>query len=99
MRGDWPTPFLDRFWSKAVRDNATGCLIWTGATDDDGYGLVYMRVTLPWPKGQEARHSCDTPPCIEPTHVRPGTRQENVHDALDRGRHANAYGLTHRRST
>lgn len=33
-----------------------------------------------------ALHSCDNPPCINPTHLRWGTLQDNNHDSLNRKR-------------
>lgn len=41
----------------------------------DGYGL-------------DSRHTCDRPPCIRPEHLLWGTRQQNMQDAVDRGRTA-----------
>jgi len=35
-----------------------------------------------------ARHTCDNPECIEPTHIIPGTRADNIQDAVERGRWA-----------
>ncbi len=34
------------------------------------------------------RHTCDTPPCIRPIHLVPGSKKDNAHDALVRGRFA-----------
>lgn len=31
-------------------------------------------------------HSCDTPACVNPQHLRPGTQKENVEDMIQRGR-------------
>ena len=31
-------------------------------------------------------HSCDTPACVRPDHLRPGTRRENSQDMISRGR-------------
>lgn len=36
-----------------------------------------------------ALHSCDNPACINPSHLRPGTQQDNVNDAVARGRMKN----------
>lgn len=38
------------------------------------------------PDGLILRHSCDTPACVEPTHLTPGTMQENVQDMIERAR-------------
>lgn len=32
------------------------------------------------------RHSCDTPACVRPDHVEPGTQKQNRRDCIDRGR-------------
>lgn len=37
--------------------------------------------------GQILLHSCDNPPCVNPKHVRPGTYDDNVKDAMAKGRH------------
>jgi hypothetical protein len=34
-----------------------------------------------------ARHTCDNPSCVNPHHILPGTRADNVQDAKDRGRY------------
>jgi hypothetical protein len=31
-------------------------------------------------------HSCDNPPCVRPSHLWPGTNQDNLHDASIKGR-------------
>jgi hypothetical protein len=41
-------------------------------------------------------HSCDNRKCVNPNHLREGTQQDNVNDAISRGRHA--YGETNGRS-
>jgi hypothetical protein len=41
----------------------------------------------PIPHGRSILHSCDTPACIEPSHLRPGTQAENGQDVIDRERH------------
>lgn len=33
-------------------------------------------------------HRCDTPACIEPTHLFVGTNQDNTRDRMEKGRHA-----------
>ena len=39
------------------------------------------------PDGLLVLHSCDTPPCVNPAHLRIGTHAENVKDLYSRGRH------------
>lgn len=46
---------------------------------------LVCRLTFgPPPPHHEALHSCDNKLCVEPTHLRWGTRSENVIDAYDR---------------
>lgn len=45
------------------------------------------------PDGLDTCHSCDNPPCVNPHHLRFGTRVDNVGDAVSRGR--NPEGPTH----
>lgn len=33
-------------------------------------------------------HTCDTPACINPAHLKSGTHQQNKYDAVVKGRHA-----------
>jgi hypothetical protein len=77
------------------------CLIWRGGTDKDGYpiarlrGVGRKRVTRvvfeehhgPLATGQMACHSCDTPSCIEPSHLFAGTALDNKSDCVAKGRH------------
>lgn len=42
----------------------------------------------PRPDGMVVLHSCDVRGCVEPTHLRWGTPQENNREAWDRGRQA-----------
>ncbi|WP_428985700.1 HNH endonuclease [Sinomonas terricola] len=39
------------------------------------------------PDGAHILHSCDNPPCVNPGHLRPGTRFDNMQDKVLRGRH------------
>ena len=47
----------------------------------------------PIPETRVARHSCDTPACIRPDHIIPGSQGDNIRDAVDRGR-MNLTGLS-----
>lgn len=91
-----PTEFM----GLVAVDQATGCWLWAGPRDDDGYGLVRRagtqsrahRVAIvlfhgtPIPAGMRGLHSCDNPPCCNPSHVYVGTQKQNMRDMVDRGR-------------
>ena len=36
-------------------------------------------------KGKDVCHSCHNPPCVNPKHLRLGTRSDNVKDAIEKG--------------
>lgn len=42
----------------------------------------------PIPAGHVVRHTCDNRWCVRPEHLLTGTRQDNMGDAVERGRHA-----------
>lgn len=48
---------------------------------DDGLDISSL------PVSQCALHSCDTPLCIRPSHLRWGTKKDNADDRKERGRH------------
>lgn len=74
-------------------DEKTGCWLWEGATNPDGYGMVwsserskaigahrayYMRYIGPIPNDYQLDHLCRTPLCVNPDHLEPVTQAENV---------------------
>jgi len=83
-----------------LTEGANGCLVWTGGLDSWGYGNIRVRGVctkahrLAWalangravPKGKIILHSCDNPPCCEPSHLRLGTQADNVADMIEKGR-------------
>jgi len=84
-----------RFWARTVRCGA--CLLWAGSCDPEGYGRFYYsgstkrahRVAFYWATGRWVplvRHTCDTPHCVEPSHLLAGTQADNLSDAYARGR-------------
>src|ERR1035437_2879677 len=90
------------FLARMGPPNDRGCREWLAAKDADGYGVTHepgkMRrathVSLeihdgnPVLPGTVVRHSCDNPPCVEPTHLKRATTQENVADRVAKGRTA-----------
>jgi len=90
-----------RFWERTRREGE--CLVWTGYRDRQGYGTLIRKAIAPSPMlahryafllthgevpdGAVIRHSCDNPPCVEPTHLLIGTQADNIADRQARGRH------------
>jgi hypothetical protein len=82
-----------------------GCWLWTRGTDKCGYGKTYVNgrhigahrasylaYSGPIPVGQEVRHKCDTPLCVNPDHLLLGTHKDNSLDRVKRLRSARLEG-------
>ncbi len=87
----------DRFWSKVEKGD--GCWIWHGARGEKGYGsfsfngrvtpahrVAWMLTNGPIENGLHILHRCDTPSCMNPSHLFQGTNTDNVHDMIAKGR-------------
>lgn len=94
----------ERFWSGVNKTPGQGpngdCWEWNNLRTSRGYGKIndgriqIKAHILSWklangrpPQGM-ILHSCDNPPCVNPTHLREGTHQENVQDKVVRNRQA-----------
>lgn len=79
----------------------SGCRIWNKSYVRGGYGqisyrgkqvlahrLSYEISVGPVPEGLCVIHSCHTPACINPDHLRVGTHQDNSDDMVRAGRSA-----------
>jgi hypothetical protein len=80
----------------------SGCWEWNGRRVDGNYGafdavrlgfsgarahrVMYEHHVEPIPDGLDLRHKCDNPPCVNPDHLIPGTRLDNMRDMVERGR-------------
>lgn len=85
-----------------------GCWEWVGPRNIGGYGSVprtrhgtgvahrvaWEREHGPIPDGMLVCHSCDNPPCVNPSHLFLGTHRDNTNDKIAKGRQAR--GETHR---
>lgn len=108
--------FVRRFWEKVaiVPLSPDDCWLWTAATEEKGYGkfkvagkmcqahrVAVMLVTGQWPRSDRMiLHSCDTPGCCNPAHLREGTALENNRETVMRGRHRwGIAGITYWRGT
>lgn len=90
----------ERLVSFVEVDPNSGCWLWAYAsTDPRGYGRLhvngrrekahrasYEAFCGPIPRGGHVLHGCDTPPCINPDHLRIGTAKDNADDRERRGR-------------
>lgn len=53
--------------------------------------IAYRIANGPIPHGMSVRHSCDTPLCVNPSHLVLGTHADNMRDMHERGRAANGW--------
>lgn len=103
-------PFsLESLADRTDRRGPDECWLWTGQRNHAGYGVIRargarknLRVThivleesgFSRPEGAHALHSCDNPSCVNPAHLRWGTRAENTADRVSRGRTYRLIGET-----
>ena len=95
-------PVIDRFFQFVGRKQPSGCIPWTGATANFGYGAFNVggkvhqahRLSYQFFVGEPGElcvlHRCDNPPCVNPDHLFVGTHDDNMADKFDKGR--NCYG-------
>lgn len=77
----------------------TGCHLWLGAVNDQGYGqrridgrtsyvhrIVAEQRHGPLGADEIVMHTCDTPSCCNPDHLVVGSMRDNTHDMLAKER-------------
>lgn len=87
------------FWAKVDVKGPQDCWLWKGRRDPEGYGKVnFQGRTLRvhrlafflsgglLTEDQNACHTCDNPPCCNPSHLFAGTQKQNVDDCVNKGR-------------
>lgn len=84
----------ERFWDKVLPEPNSGCWLWTGSLGSGGYGQIgagghdgrplgahrvsYEMNVGPIPAGFTLDHKCRVRCCVNPNHLEPVTRGENV---------------------
>lgn len=89
----------ERIERRVFPDPNTGCFLWGGWINDDGYGRIiddgkrYFAHRLLYelrfgkiPEGMVVMHKCDNPACVNPAHLKVSTQAENVLDMYAKGR-------------
>lgn len=89
-----------RFYSRLKRDESTGCLLFTGWCDRDGYGHIAIKRRMVkthrlafldgggilTAEKPFVLHKCDNPGCCEFTHLFAGNNATNLEDMARKGR-------------
>lgn len=92
---------IERFKTKLIIQ-PNGCWEYSGAKDADGYGMFWYDGktkgahqfsarylgNLIINKGDQVCHSCDNPPCCNPSHLFVGSSQDNTADRHRKNRTA-----------
>lgn len=84
----------ERFWKKVSPEPNSGCWLWIGACDKTGYGRIvaarpnrvsmaahrmsYEALIGKFDKSLDIDHLCRVRCCVNPDHLEPVTRQENL---------------------
>jgi citrate lyase beta subunit len=74
-----------------ISPDPRACWIWTGGLDSHGYGAFWLdgkmvgahKVSYTWfvgdpPEDEQVDHRCRVSTCVNPSHLRPATHQQNV---------------------
>lgn len=99
---------LERLQGLSIPEPNSGCYLWLGRLNEWGYGVfridgkTVLAHRASWeeergeiPEGMKVCHSCDNPPCINPSHLWLGTDYDNTHDSMRKGRQRKRRGEQH----
>lgn len=95
---------IARFFAKTIPEPNSGCLLWLGSHNWQGYGMVCVKTVgcgmsyahrIAWlmrhgpiPDGLFVCHTCDVRCCVNPDHLYLGTHADNMRDMARRKRTA-----------
>ncbi len=94
----WNQTCEQAFWRDVSPEPNTGCWLWAGIVYPKGYGRLSAegrrhrahRVAYSLFRGDpgpmHVLHRCDTPSCVNPSHLFLGTNLDNVRDRQAKGR-------------
>lgn len=92
---------IQKFLANVDRREPDRCWLWRGKRVKDDYGQFYIdpsmprraahRYALEVSLGRElvggvVMHSCDTPACVNPAHLKHATPSQNTRDSIRKGR-------------
>lgn len=90
---------IGRFFTKFIIGKPDAYWLWLAGGTVDGYGqfkignIKYMAHRIAYQieygefdESMDICHTCDNPPCMNPAHLFAGTRQDNMEDAMVKGR-------------
>lgn len=93
-------PMTERLAKHSVPEPNSGCVLWLGAVNNHGYGVLgrtgrnrfahrvaWRLANGPIPDGSHVCHKCDVPSCIKPSHLFIGSAKHNIADCVAKGRH------------
>lgn len=100
-RGRKPIDPIERFKSKYIIDENTGCWNWVAALSNNGYGIFWFedknvyahRYSFETFKNEITKdkvimHLCDNPKCVNFNHLKLGTQADNIKDCVNKNRNS-----------
>jgi len=109
MQSNRSTP--EKFWSRVFILGEHDCWEFLGGKKGNGYGgvsyegkpwcahrLSWTLTRGPIPTGMKVLHKCDTPACVNPSHLWVDTQAANVRDMTIKGRRKDQIGAQNGRS-
>ena len=97
------------FWDRVSPEPMSGCWLWTGGQNRQGYGQVKVRgrqvpahrvvLGLEDTSSPCVLHKCDVPSCVNPSHLFLGTHKDNSVDMVKKGRSTRGERNSHAKLT